>query len=142
MERTATDWAAVREEYEGRLFHPHVICRRHGITTSQLRYRREQEDWISMRASPPRKTDLVARMLRVLEAQIKELENAEDMPIDKKAKVLADEVRTLDKLIELGAAPRNVEPPERRNMTEIRAKLVQRLVRPSMPVGWCAMSRA
>lgn len=121
------DWQVIRAEYEGRLFHPQTICKRHGVTVAQLRYRREQEDWVSMRASPPRKADLVARMLRVLEAQLKELEKAKDMPIDKKAKVLADEVRTLDKLIEMGAAERNVEPPSRRDMADIRAKLVKRL---------------
>jgi hypothetical protein len=48
------------------------------------------------------------------------------MPIDKKAKVLADEVRTLDKLIELGAAERNVEPPTRKDLTDLRAKLIKR----------------
>jgi hypothetical protein len=127
MDKKQTDWEAVRTEYEGRLFHPATICKRHGITQAQLRYRREQEDWVSMRASPPRKTDLVARMLKVLEQQIKELERAKDMPIDKKAKVLADEVRTLDKLIELGAAKRNVEPPTRKDESELRAKLVKRL---------------
>jgi hypothetical protein len=123
----APDWQIIRAEYEGRLFHPAMICRRHGITTAQLRYRREQEDWISLRASPPRKQDLVARMLRVLEGQIRELEKDTDMPIDKKAKVLADEVRTLDKLIEMGAAERNVEPPTRKDMTDLRAKLVKRI---------------
>jgi hypothetical protein len=127
MDNGATDWEAVRAEYEGRLFHPEMICKRHGITVSQLRYRREQEDWISIRASPPRTGDLVARMLKVLEAQIKELEKATDMPIDKKAKVLADEVRILDKLIEMGAAKRNVEPPTRKDMTDLRAKLAKRL---------------
>ena len=120
------NWDSIRLEYEGRLFHPDIICQRHGITAAQLRYRREQEDWISLRASPPRKTDLVARMLRVLEAQIKELEKAEDMPIDKKAKILADEIRNLDKLIEMGAAQPNVEPPSRKDMTDLRAKLEKR----------------
>lgn len=125
--RQPPDWEAVREEYEGRLFHPATICERHGITVSQLRYRRQLEGWLSIRGSPPRKADLVARMLKVLESQIRDLEKAEDMPIDKKAKVLADEVRTLDKLIELGAAERNVEPPSRKDMSDLRAKLVKRL---------------
>jgi hypothetical protein len=124
--RKAPDWETIRFEYEGRLFHPEVICQRHGITPAQLRYRREKQDWLSIKASPLRKADLVERMLRVLEAQIRELEKAEDMPIDKKAKVLADEVRTLDKLIELGAAERNVEPPTRKDLTDLRAKLIKR----------------
>lgn len=121
------DWATIRGEYEGRMFVPAMICRRHGITLSQLRYRREKEDWLSLRAHPPSRMHLVARMLRVLDGQIRELENARDMPIDKRAKMLADQVRTMDKLIELGATERNVEPPTRKDMTDLRAKLVKRL---------------
>lgn len=129
MAETSTrrpDWTTIRAEYEGRLYTPEVICQRHGITKSRLRYRREREDWLSIKAHPPSKNALVARMLRVLDAQIKELEKAEEMPIDKRSKMLADHVKTLDKLIELGAAERNVEPPSRRDMTDLRAKLVKR----------------
>ena len=121
------DWAAIRAEYEGRHFLPAVICKRHGITTSQLRYRREQEGWPSIRARRPRTTDLAARMLRLLEKQIRELEQATDMPIEKKTKLLAEQVRTMDRLIAKGAAKRNVEPPTRKDMTDLRAKLVERL---------------
>ncbi|SMQ61094.1 hypothetical protein SAMN06295905_0471 [Devosia lucknowensis] len=121
------DWATIRAEYEGRLYTPDVICQRHGITAARLRYRREREDWLNIKAHPPTRNALVARMLRVLDEQIKELERAEDMAIDKRAKMLADQVKTLDKLIELGAAERNVEPPSKRDMTDLRAKLVKRL---------------
>ena len=58
------DWASIREEYEGRQFLPTVICRRHGISVAQLRYRREMEGWLSARARVPKQADLVARMLK------------------------------------------------------------------------------
>lgn len=121
------DWAAIRAEYEGRHFLPAMICKRHGITVSQLRYRREQEGWPSIRARRLSKADLVARMLRLLEKQIRELEQATDMPIETRTKLLAEQVRTMDRLIEKGAAKRNVEPPTRKDMTDLRAKLVERL---------------
>lgn len=123
----APDWDAVRAEYEGREFLPLIICQRHGITLSQLRYRRECEGWFSARARPPRRDDLVARMLKVLDKQIRQLETAVNEPIDKQANVLATQVKTLDKLIEMGAAKRNAEPATRKDMTDLRAKLAKRL---------------
>ncbi len=125
--RRPPDWIVIRAEYEGRLFVPDTICKRHGITRSQLRYRREKEDWFTIRGNPPRKADLVQRMMLVLDGQIRELEEATDMPIDKRANLLAAQVKTLDKLIEMGAAPRNVDPPTRRDMADIRNKLAERL---------------
>ena len=127
VRRGPPDWAAIRAEYEEHQFLPALICKRHGITQAQLRYRRERENWPVMRARRPRRPDMVAQMLRVLAAQIDELEKATDMPIEKRAKILADHVRTMDRLIEKGAAKRNVEPPTRKDMTDLRAKLVKRL---------------
>ena len=123
----ATDWDAVRAEYEGRLFHPATICRRHGITAAQLRYRRERGGWLAINARPPRQDDIVRRMLAILARQVKQLEKAMDEPIDKQTRTLAEQVKTLDKLIELGATERNAEPPTRQDMTGLRAKLVRRL---------------
>jgi hypothetical protein len=128
MSETAMpDWATIRLEYEGRLFLPAVICRRHGITPTQLRYRRQIEGWLSARARVPRQADLVARMLKVLEKQIKTLEAAVDEPIEKQVKALADSVKTLDNLIKQGAAKPNAEPASRKDMTDLRAKLVKRM---------------
>ncbi|MBF0680892.1 MAG: hypothetical protein IR164_18350 [Devosia sp.] len=121
------DWDAIRLEYEGREFLPAVICKRHGITPAMLRYRRQCEGWLSARARPPRQDDLVARMIKVLEKQIRQLEKAVNDPIEKQANVLATQVKTLDKLIEMGAAKRNAEPASRKDMTDLRAKLVKRL---------------
>lgn len=120
-------WDAIREEYEGRLFLPATICKRHGITLAQLRYRREVEGWPSIKARIVRQDDLVARMLKVLDKQIRRLEMAVDEPIDKQANVLSTQVKTLDKLIEMGAAKRNVEPPTKKDVTDLRNKLAKRI---------------
>ncbi|QQR37961.1 hypothetical protein [Devosia rhizoryzae] len=121
------DWESIRAEYEGRHFQTKVICSRYGITLAQLRYQRERHHWKSNRTKPPDKGQLVTRMLRVLDQQVTKLEQAVDEPIDKQTATLATQVKTLDKLIELGASERNVEPVTRRNMADIRAKLVDRL---------------
>jgi hypothetical protein len=94
---------------------------------AQLRYRREMEGWLSARARVPKQADLVARMLKVLDKQIRKLEAAVNEPIDKQANVLATQVKTLDKLIELGAAKPNVEPASRKDVADLRAKLVKRM---------------
>lgn len=126
-DKAPPDWANIREEYEGRQFLPTVICRRHGISVAQLRYRREMEGWISARARVPKQADLVARMLKVLDKQIRKLEAAVDEPIDKQVKALADSVKTLDILIKQGAAKPNVEPASRKDISDLRAKLVKRM---------------
>ena len=121
------DWAIIRLEYEGRLHLPNDICKRHSITIAQLRYRRQCEGWLSQRERRPKEAVLVARMLKVLEKQIRDLEMAKDEPVEKRTNTLATQVKTLDKLIELGAAERNVEPASRKDMSDLRAKLVKRL---------------
>ena len=121
------DWAVIREEYEGKQFLPKVICKRYGITAAQLRHRRQKEGWPPIRARAPRQDELVTRMLKVLDKQIRQLEEAVSEPIDKQAKVLADSIRSMEKLIEMGAAKPNVEPPTRKDMTDLREKLARRI---------------
>ena len=120
-------WDQVREEYEARRFLPAVICKRYGISAAQLRYRRQVEGWLSARSRVVRQDDLVARMLKVLDKQVRRLEMAVDEPIDKQANVLSTQVKTLDKLIELGAAQRNAEPASKRDVTDLRNKLAKRI---------------
>lgn len=69
----------------------------------------------------------MARMLKVLDKQIRRLEMAVNEPIEKQANVLSTSVKTLDKLIELGAAQRNVEPATKKDMTDLRDKLAKRI---------------
>ena len=126
--RTApVNWDVIRQEYETRSFLPAMICRRHGITAAQLRYRRESEGWLSCRARIVTKVDLVARMLKVFDKQIRQLEAGVNEPIDKQANVLAIMTKTLEKLIEMGASEHHAEPPARQDMADLRDKLAERL---------------
>ena len=127
LDGPAIRWDRVRDEYEGRLFVPAMICKRHGISPAQLRYRREMEGWLSARARVVRQDDLVARMLKVLDKQVRRLEMAKDEPFDKQASVLSTQVKTLDKLIELGAAQRNVEPASKLDIVDLRNKVMKRI---------------
>ncbi len=120
------DWATIRDEYENRLFHPSTICKRHGVSENQLRYRREREGWFNSRGRAPTTAELVTRMLKVLERQVWQLEKAMNEPVDKQVNALAVSVKSLDKLIEFGAAKPNVPPASRTDMTEMRARLVER----------------
>ncbi|SEP76763.1 hypothetical protein SAMN05428969_0820 [Devosia sp. YR412] len=123
----AIRWDLIRGEYEGRVFLPAVICKRYGITLAQLRYRREVEGWLSARARVVRQDDLVARMLKVLDKQVRRLEMAKDEPFDKQARVLGMHVKTLDTLIALGAAQRNAEPASKLNIDDLRNKVTKRI---------------
>ena len=120
------DWATIRDEYENRLFHPATICKRHGVSENQLRYRRQKEGWFNSRARAPTTAELVTRMMKVLERQVWQLEKSMDEPVDKQVNALAVSVKSLDKLIEFGAAKPNVAPASRTDMAEMRAKLVER----------------
>jgi hypothetical protein len=93
---------------------------------SQLRYRREVEGWLSARARIVRQEDIVAHMLKVLDKQIRQLERAVDEPIEKQANALSTHVKTLDKLIELGAARPNAEPASKKDVADLRTKLAKR----------------
>lgn len=123
----AIRWDLVRDEYESRVFTPAVICKRYGISVAKLRYRREVEGWLSARARVVRQDDLVASMLKVLDKQVRRLEMAKDIPLEKQAAILATEVKTLDTLIDLGAAQRNAEPASKRDVTDLRNKLAKRI---------------
>ncbi|HTM78961.1 MAG TPA: hypothetical protein VL133_15215 [Devosia sp.] len=121
------DWDAIRVEYETRAFLPRMICRRYAITEFQLRYRREREGWVGGRTHVVRRSDLIERMFKILNKQMSVLEKAVTDPIDKQANVLSTSVKTLEKLIELGAAERNVKPTNKKDMRDLRDKLAKRI---------------
>lgn len=120
-------WDIIRQEYEGRHFPPRIICERHGITRPQLRYRREMEGWLTINARPVQQMGLLARMLQALDIQVRRLEMAKNEPIEKQARTLSLQVATLDKILKMGAAKRNVEPPTVKDVTDLQDKLVRRI---------------
>jgi hypothetical protein len=125
--RGAPDWSAIRLEYESRTLLPRDICRRHAITDAQLRYRRVQEGWVGSRARVVRSSDLINRMFKILNKQVRLLENAVNDPIDKQVSALSATVKTFEKLVELSAAERDVKPTDKKDMRDLRDKLAKRI---------------
>lgn len=123
----APDWSAIRVEYESRAFSSIDICRRHAVTQSQFRYRREREGWIGSRARVVRSSDLINRLFKILNKQVSLLEKAVSDPIDKQVGALGATVKTFEKLAELRAAERDVEPTDDKDMRDLRDKLARRI---------------
>lgn len=138
---TATvDWDAVQLDYEqgnGRLAE---ICLRHGVTAAQLRYRRENHNWKPRHDWSQRVAPMIRRMLRTLDEQVRQLEKlmsdtqkapgdgGPDPRLDKNAALLGTMTRTLEKLIELDGAQRAKTTTQNKRTSEIRDKLVARIV--------------
>lgn len=123
----APDWAAIRIDFEARTFPPRELCRRHAVTPSQLRYRRERDGWVGNRVHLVKSSDLIHRMFKILNKQIRFLENDVKEPIDKRVSALSATVKTFEKLTELSAAERNVKPTNKKDMRDLRDKLAKRL---------------
>jgi len=124
---TTPDWAAIRIDYEARTFPPRELCRRYAITATQLRYRRERDGWVGNRVHLVKSSDLIHRMFKILNKQVRILENAVKDPIEKQVGALSATVKTFEKLTELSAAERNVKPTNKKDMRDLRDKLARRL---------------
>jgi len=123
----APDWAAIRMDFEARTVPPRELCRRYAVTPAQLRYRREREGWVGSRVHLVKSSDLIHRMFKILNKQVRLLENAVKDPIDKQVGALGATVKTFEKLVELSAAERNVKPIAKKDMRNLRDKLAKRI---------------
>ena len=121
------DWAAVQLDYEQSNGSLADICQRFGVTEAQLRYRRERHGWTMRNEWGLRVLPLISRMMRVLDAQVRQLEKQMTEPVDKSVALLGTMTKTLEKLIELDEAQRAKRPAKRKEMSDIRNKLVARI---------------
>lgn len=121
------DWAAVQSDYERSNGTLPEICARYGITEAQLRHRRERHGWHLRHDWALRVGPLIARMMRVLDGQVRELERRMTEPVDKNAALLGTMTKTLEKLIELDESQRARKPAKRKEMSDIRNKLAARI---------------
>lgn len=121
------DWAAVQLDYEQANGTLTDICKRYGVTEAQLRYRRERHGWTMRNDWGLRVAPLINRMMRVLDGQVRQMEKQMTDPVDKNAALLGTMTKTLEKLIELDEAQRAKRPAQRKEMSDIRNKLVTRI---------------
>lgn len=125
------DWIALRAEYETGAETVNSLLARYGISTTALYTRIAQEKW-RMRADGPPVTRrfLVTRLFRMIEKQIKAIENKPQAELgEAESRQLGNLTRTLDKLIEIDdaddAARRSAFPGE--DMAALRKKVLDRL---------------
>jgi hypothetical protein len=123
------DWQAVRGDYEGRVGTTAEIARRYGISTKTLNTRAVIDGWAmrNIRRTIDRGA-IIARMFRVLERQIIQLEKDMTETGEKEVAVLGKLASTLEKLIDIDAAA----APEKAaaqssDIKELRHKLAQRI---------------
>lgn len=123
------DWQAVRTDYEDGNDSLEEICRRYSITRSGIAWRVRQQLWSPRRSQPEAQRPLIIkRMFRLLERQIKQLEENMTETGEKEVAVLGKLASTLEKLIDIDKAESPPKPPaQRKDMQELRNKLAQRI---------------
>lgn len=126
--RPQVDWAAVQLDYEQSNGSLKAICARYDITEAQLRFRRERHGWHPRNDWGLRIGPLINRMMRVLDGQVRALEEHMDEPVDKHAGLLGAMTKTLEKLIELDAVQRSKRPAKQKQMSDLRNALADRIV--------------
>ncbi len=126
----ATDWVEIRRVYEESTETLKLICERFGITKGQLEYRQNKEHWRARRQTlQDRQNSTLARLFVVLEQQVEKLARADNATLgDKEAQQLSELIRACEKLSTLARVDTKDETsPPRRDIKELRAKLVKRL---------------
>jgi hypothetical protein len=125
----APDRTNLRRDYEANVIPITTLCETYRISRRGLYYLADQQGW---RLRNPRridKSDLIERMLRLIEAQTETLETTMvNSPKGNEAVVLNKLATTLDKLISLQAA----QAPKRlrrdtKTVEDIRRKVAERL---------------
>lgn len=130
MSEDQIDWAAVRADYEAGEITVAQICADHLVAGWMLYARRKSEGWQLRRpVFPMSRGNLVARLYRLVERQIGELEMKTDAFGDKEAAILGNLTRNLEKLSELDRKQNGAGETRRRrsDIDAMRRKIVKRL---------------
>jgi hypothetical protein len=122
-------WAPIQIDYEAGAESLKAIAAKHGITLSQLTWRARRRLWrprhLSRRAGG---SSLLARLFRLLERQVHQMEQERSPMGEKEAAVLGRVATTLEKLIQLErtAVPPKATKPHTKDLEELRKKIAQR----------------
>lgn len=130
-ETPGPDWAAVRTEYEGRVGTLEDLARRWGVTKSAISYRAKKGLWRmrnkAVAASGP---TLVARIFRLIERQIFQMEAMVTPMGESEAVILGRVATTIERLMEIDDKERTKRPARRaesKDLQEVRKKIAARL---------------
>jgi hypothetical protein len=124
----AVDWEAVRIDYEAKVLPVRQVAEQHGVAQWAMLHKAKAEGWKPRSVS--RSVDragIIARMFRLLERQIIQLERDMDKTGEKEVAVLGKLASTLEKLIEIDRAERPQPPTRHKDMQELRDKLALRI---------------
>jgi hypothetical protein len=132
-DKPPTDWAAARVDYEAGIAmggNTNEIAARYHISTRTLLKHAVEGGW--RRRTTRHQVDrgaIIARMFRVLDRQIVQLEQNMTETGEKEVAVLGKLASTLEKLIDIDNAAAQAEKPgaQRKDIQELRNKLAQRI---------------
>lgn len=123
------DWAVAQADYESGAGTLDAVAKKHGISRGRLLWRARTHLW---RPRNKRKgaggPSLLARMFRLLERQIFQLENETSPMGEKEAAVLGRVAATLEKLMEIERSSVPPKPAKRhsKDLEELRKKVAAR----------------
>lgn len=127
-ERTPDFWKAVQADYFDKRVSIVALCEKHGLTQGEFNHHREQANWQRRYATKVSRAQLIVRLFALLEQHIVQLENEMKTGGDKEISVLNRLVGTLGKLMEIeDAAPTTRKPRQRKDIDDIRGKLIRRI---------------
>jgi len=125
----AIDWAPIRADYSARKMTEAALCARHGITPTQLRYRKEKDGWVRDLPRHGERRALISRMFAALDRQVAQLEERMKDDAQGEVALLATMARTLEKLMALDAREKasTPGPAADKDMAELRRQLARRI---------------
>lgn len=127
--RTWAEWESIRPQYENQGERVVDLCARLGISRSSLRQAAIAFEWRLRRPRVIDRTDVIERLFRLLDRQVRNLETDMSKAGPNEAAVLGRLVNSLDKLITIRDANTAKRHPTRsaREMSDIKARLIARI---------------
>lgn len=131
----AHDWATVRADYEGIELTVDEIAEKYQITKYALYNQARDQGWNRRNHTVPDREEIIARMFRVLNQQVIDLENEmESMRKDKRRSgekevaVLGKLAANLEKLVAINVGDSGQQTrPRTKQMDALRSKLIERI---------------
>lgn len=134
---SAADWAPIRRDYEGSALTQQELVAKYGISASALKWRIKRDLWRPRyRSKVVDRPLIIARMFRLLERQVRDLENEMDEMStarkrsgDKEVALLGKLAGNLEKLVQLDARLAEGKAPRRnsKQIEDLRSKLIERI---------------
>ncbi len=119
--------ARVRADYEGPDLLLREITQKHGIAANTVQHWMRAEGWTMRQPHRVEPSDLVVRMLAVLDGQIADLEAVMSNGTTEVV-MLHKLVTTLDRVLALKDKTARAQAPPSRRMITLRAKIAERLI--------------